>query len=73
MNILIHIYFYILDKLLGKIQLLFNFVIANIFRYVSQRKVNVRSGEDRREFSYTEHIPERRSGKDRRTHERHFS
>ena len=26
-----------------------------------------RSGTDRREFSYTSHIPERRSGKERRS------
>ncbi len=29
-------------------------------------KVDRRSGKDRRQFSYTAHIPERRSGTDRR-------
>jgi len=30
-------------------------------------KVNRRSSKDRRQFSYTAYIPERRSGKDRRS------
>ena len=30
------------------------------------RTIDRRSHEDRREYTYTEHIPERRSGKDRR-------
>ena len=33
-------------------------------------KVDRRSGEDRRQFSYTFHIPERRSGNDRRSTKR---
>lgn len=33
-------------------------------------KVNRRSGVDRRQFSYTAYIPERRSGKDRRIKEK---
>ena len=32
-------------------------------------KVDQRSGKDRRQFSYTAYIPERRSGKDRRIRE----
>ena len=33
-------------------------------------EVDRRSGRDRRQFSYTAHIPERRSGKDRRRRKR---
>jgi hypothetical protein len=60
------LYFYIHYKICRKIQLLSKFVMSNILLYISQGKVDVRSCEDRREFFYTEYIPERRSGKDRR-------
>jgi hypothetical protein len=59
-------YFYISQKLVGKILFYFKSIIANIFLYTCRRKFDTRSCEDRREFSYTEYIPERRSGKDRR-------
>lgn len=35
--------------------------------YAERRENDRRSGIDRRRFSYSEHIPERRSGIDRRT------
>ena len=60
------IYFYIHYKIFGKIRLLFESVMSNILLYTSQGKVDARLCEDRREFSYTKYIPERRSGKDRR-------
>jgi hypothetical protein len=41
-------------------------VITYIFLCASQRKVDRRSEDDRREFSYTVYIPERRNGTDRR-------
>ena len=60
------LYFFIHFKIFKKIQLLFNSVISNILLYTSQGKIDNRLCEDRREFSYIEYIPERRSGKDRR-------
>ena len=60
------LYFYIHYKIFKKIQLLFKSVISNILLYTSQGKIDNRLCENRREFSYTEYIPERRSGKDRR-------
>ena len=61
-----HLHLYVQDKIFWKIKLLFRSVINNILLYASQGKFDARFCEDRREFSYTEHIPERRSGKDRR-------
>lgn len=60
------LYFYIHCKICRKIQLLSKSVMSNILLYISQGKVDERSSEDRREFFYTEYIPERRDGKDRR-------
>jgi len=45
---------------------LYKFLITNTFHFASQGKFFTRSCEDRREYSYTAYIPERRSGKDRR-------
>jgi len=53
-------------KPLGKIRFLVKSVINSIFLCTSQSKIDIRSCEDRREYSYTAYIPERRSGKDRR-------
>jgi hypothetical protein len=61
-----HSNFHSYIKLFGKIRYLFKSVITNISLFASQRKVDRRSEDDRREFSYTAYIPERRSGKDRR-------
>ena len=40
--------------------------MTNTFRFASQGKFAIRSCEDRREYSYTVYIPERRNGRDRR-------
>ena len=53
-------------KLFGKIRFLFKSVITRIFLPAPKMKDDRRLCEDRREYSYTAHIPERRSGKDRR-------
>jgi hypothetical protein len=66
LNILMHSNFHRHIKLLGKIRFLYKSLITNIFRFASQNKVYTRSCEDRREYSYTAYIIERRSGKDRR-------
>jgi hypothetical protein len=41
-------------------------MIASIEDTPSSNKENRRIGIDRRQFSYTHHLPERRDGKDRR-------
>ena len=53
-------------KLFGKMRFLYRSLLTNIFLFASQGKFFTRSCEDRREYSYTAYIPERRSGKDRR-------
>ena len=68
-DILMHLNFHRLIKLFGKISLLYKVFINNIFPVASQSKFYIRSREDRREYSYTAYIPERRSGKDRRKSE----
>jgi hypothetical protein len=53
-------------QMFGKIQLLFRSMKNKIFPFARLRKFVARSCEDRREYSYTAYIPERRSGRDRR-------
>jgi hypothetical protein len=65
-DILMHLNFHRLIKLFGKIRFLYKAFINNIFLFASQSKFYIRSCEDRREYSYTAYIPERRNGKDRR-------
>jgi len=66
LNILMHSNFHRHIKLLGKIRFLHKSLIANIFPFAFKSKFYTRSCEDRREYSYTAYIPERRRGKDRR-------
>ena len=66
MNILMNSNFHRQIKLFAKLRLLYKSFITHVFPLASQSKVYTRSCEDRREYSYTEHIPERRTGRDRR-------
>jgi hypothetical protein len=65
-DILMHLNFHRLIKLFGKIRLLYKSFINNPFPLAFLSKFYIRSCEDRREYTYTEYIPERRSGRDRR-------
>ena len=53
-------------KLFGKIRFLLQLLINHILLPPFKIKNDKRSYEDRREYTYAEHIPERRSGTDRR-------
>ena len=55
-NILMHLNFHRLLKLLGKIRLLYKSFVNNIFPLASQSKFYIRSCEDRREYTYTERL-----------------
>jgi hypothetical protein len=66
LNILMHSNFHRYIKLFRKIRFLYKSLITNVFSFASQNKFYARSCQDRREYSYTAYIPERRSGKDRR-------